>query len=114
MGTGNRKIAFIGALLLAIFSWYWCGITLFAHQHDMDGVRVTHSHPLAGSSHSHTSSQLQTISFLAMFFALVGVAGFALINIGGFKSEIEIDTTEQATSITQLAYSLRAPPALLL
>lgn len=111
MRTSKRRITLIGALLLTIFSWYWCSITLFSHDHDMDRVRVTHSHPLAGSTHTHSTAQLQTISFLAMFLALVAPLAFSLCKFDGLKSKIAISLTEQARSVALFVYSLRAPPA---
>ena len=114
MRLGKHKIAFIGTLLLTIFAWYWCSATLFSHEHFIDGERIVHSHPLAGSSHTHTSSQLQTISHLAMFLALVVPIAIALCKYDGFKSEIAIESTEKIASADHLVYALRAPPASLL
>lgn len=110
MSKGRLKIGLIGTLLLAIFGWYWCSATLFSHEHFVNGERIVHSHPLAGSSHTHSSSQLQTISHLAMFLALVAPIAFALCKIEGFKSQIAIALTERAASTVTLTRSLRAPP----
>ena len=110
MKNGKRKITFIGALLLTIFSWYRCSATLFSHEHFVEGERIMHSHPLAGTSHSHTSSQIQTISFLSMFIALAAVVGVALCRYEGFLSEIAINLTERVASVDSCVASLRAPP----
>ena len=114
MANRERKIAIIGTLLLSLFLWYWSSVTLFSHEHFVDGERVMHSHPFAGSSHTHTSSQLQTISHLAMFLALVAPVAIALCKYDGFKSEIAIESTEKIASADHLVYALRAPPASLL
>ena len=114
MRLGKQKIAFIGSLLLAIFTWYWCSATLFSHEHFIDGERIVHSHPLAGSSHTHSSSQLQTISHLAAFLALVAPVVFSLCRYDGFRSEITTETAEKITSVDHLIFALRAPPASLL
>lgn len=114
MANRERKIASIGSLLLILFTWYWCGVTLFSHQHDIDGVLVTHSHPIAGSSHTHSASQMQAISFLAMWFALAASVGFVLRKYGSFKASIIINITEQISSADVTANALRAPPACLL
>ena len=114
MKTGKRKITIIGALLLIIFSWYWCSATLFSHEHFVEGERIMHSHPLAGTSHSHTSSQIQTISFLSMFLALAATVGAVLCRYNGSQSEIAIDVAESVTSVASRIASLRAPPISLL
>ena len=114
MSIGKRSIAILSTLLLAIFAWYWSGVTLFSHEHLVDGQRVMHSHPFAGNSHNHSSSQIQTISYLAMFIALAAPMSYALCKFDGFKSEIAINLTEKVVIANKAAYSLRAPPATLL
>lgn len=114
MKNGKRKITLIGALLLIIFSWYWCSATLFSHEHFVDGERIMHSHPLAGTSHNHTSSQIQTISFLSMFLALAAAVGAVLCRYEGSKSEIAISLAERVSSADSCVESLRAPPVSLL
>lgn len=114
MRTNKGKITILGTLLLTIFAWYWCSATLFSHEHFVDGVKIVHSHPLAGSSHTHTSSQLQTISFLTMFLALAATAVVTLSPIEGFKSEIATKLCEKIISVATLTRSLRAPPVSLL
>lgn len=111
MRMNRGKITILGTMLLAIFAWYWCSATLFSHEHFVNGEKIVHSHPLAGSSHTHTSSQLQTISFLATFLALVATSTVALSPIEGFKSEIIAKPCKRIISVAALAHSLRAPPA---
>ena len=114
MANRERIIKSIGTLLLVLFSWYWSSVTLFSHEHVIDGERIMHSHPLASSSHTHSSSQVQTISYMAIFLALATQMSFDLCKFDGFKSEIAIGLTERIVSTNSLAYSLRAPPASLL
>jgi hypothetical protein len=114
MANRERKIALIGSLLLSLFLWYWSSVTLFSHEHFVDGERVMHSHPFAGSSHNHTSSQMQVISFLAMFLALATTTGFALCKSDGFKSEITLNLTEKIAIAPHTSRSLRSPPTTLL
>ena len=114
MRRNKGKITILSSLLLTIFAWYWCSATLFSHEHFVDGEKIVHSHPLAGSSHTHTSSQLQTISFLTMFLALAAISFAAFCPIEGFKSEIVSKPSKRIVSTIQLASSLRAPPASLL
>ena len=105
MNNGKLKITFIGALLLTIFSWYWCSVTLFSHEHFVEGERIMHSHPLAGT---------QVISFLSMFTALAAVVGVALCRYEGFLSERAIELTERVASVDSCVASLRAPPVSLM
>lgn len=60
----------ITVALVAIFATYYCGVNMFSHQHIVGGVKVTHSHPYAplsnGASHSHSSGEIKTISFLSL------------------------------------------------
>lgn len=114
MRRSKQQIAFIGSLLLTIFAWYWCSATLFSHEHFIDGEKIVHSHPLAGSSHTHSSSQVQTISHLAIFLALVAPVAISLCRYDGFKSKITADTAEKITSADLLVFALRAPPVSLL
>ena len=107
----QRKHQIISFLLLLVIGFYLGGSTLFVHSHNIDGIKIVHSHPLAGSSHTHTSSQLQTISFLATFLALVATSTVALSQIEGFQSEIIAKPCKRIISVATLAHSLRAPPA---
>jgi len=114
MNLGKRHITIIGTLLTALFAWYWCSVSLFPHEHFVDGERIIHSHPFAGSSHNHSSSQLQVISFLSVFLALAITMGFALRRYDGGKSELDTDTTERIATHAICSLSLRAPPVAIL
>lgn len=63
----TKRVNIIAAGLLAIFTFFFFGTTLFIHTHtEEDGTRIVHSHPWTpGSSHSHTSDQLLTINMLS-------------------------------------------------
>lgn len=114
MSIGKRNISIIGSLLFAIFSWYWCSVTLFSHEHFVDGERIMHSHPFAGNSHNHSAAQMQVISYMAMFVALASYQSFALCKFDGFSSEIAIDLTEKLVVAENSIRTLRAPPVSLL
>ena len=63
----DRKHILISALLLMLFLSYQAGFSLFTHTHTIDGVRIVHSHPYAGSNHIHTDAQIFAISHLSTF-----------------------------------------------
>lgn len=114
MNLGKRHITIIGVLLTALFAWYWCSVILFSHEHFVNGERIIHSHPFAGSSHNHSLSQLQAISFLSIFLALAVTIGFALRRYDGVKSELDAYTTERIATHAIRSLSLRAPPVAIL
>lgn len=47
MKDWTRKI--IGLSLVALFAGYYGGTTLFYHAHEIDGVKIVHSHPYTGA-----------------------------------------------------------------
>lgn len=60
-----HSVSPMGVALLVLFALYWCGITLFAHTHVVNGVRVVHSHPYQ-VEHTHSKAQLETIFYLSL------------------------------------------------
>ena len=48
MKDWTRKI--IGLSLVALFAGYCGGTTLFYHAHEIDGVKIVHSHPSTGDA----------------------------------------------------------------
>ena len=57
-----RKISSV--VLLALYAIFFASTNLCVHSHDIEGVRVVHSHLGGSASHSHTASQIQTINFI--------------------------------------------------
>lgn len=85
---------------------------MFMHVHNIDGVRIVHSHPYTGSAtaHSHSSSQLQTISFLSIFVAVVPLLGI-ITAARTYLRLHRIQHNERRSTIALSPYSLlRAPP----
>lgn len=54
MKDWTRKI--IGLSLVALFAGYYGGTTLFYHAHEIDGVKIVHSHPYTGDAQHHAHS----------------------------------------------------------
>ena len=55
------------AVLLLIFSCYYCGISMFSHTHITSGSSVVHSHLGGSSEHSHSDAQYAIIDILSNF-----------------------------------------------
>ncbi len=65
MKDRTRKI--IGLLLVVLFAGYYGGTTLFYHVHEIDGVKIVHSHPYTGDAqhHTHSAASCRTIQLLS-------------------------------------------------
>ena len=105
----------IGALLLLLlFAWHWSNITLFPHAHVIDGYVYVHSHPFSGSAHnpthSHSSQQLQLISYLSLLQMTVATLVALVLGLAGrtFVFRAPHLTLRQGTPIR--IHGLRAPP----
>jgi len=114
MVKGNGKIRIAATALAVVFSWYWCSITFFAHIHEIDGVRIVHSHPYTGcptASHTHSAGQMQTISYLSFFIALAALFSAAPdFTIGRSFVFVPMRTCGKNAEECR-AFSLRAPPS---
>ena len=58
--------SYFGIILLILFGGYFYSINLCFHTHEINGHRITHSHPYS-QSHNHSDSGLQTIQVLTTF-----------------------------------------------
>lgn len=98
-------------ILFALFSCYYCGISMFAHAHIVHGASIIHSHLGGGSDHSHSDSEYAVIDLLSHFqseaaadFVSVGTPFFFLID-----SETEYIAPSHLSEANSV-YSLRGPP----
>lgn len=107
----NRCRITMAMLLTILFIGYWCCTTMFMHVHYIDGVRIVHSHPYTdtASSHAHSGSQLQTISYLSALLAVVSFAGAALV-LTSLRLHRLLRDEHRAASVLSLHCPLRAPP----
>ncbi len=55
----------ISVCLLVLFTIYQTGITVFPHEHILNGEKLVHSHPYSNANHSHTSDQALSIARLS-------------------------------------------------
>ena len=53
--------------MLLIFSYYYCGISMFSHTHISNGSSIVHSHLGGSSEHSHSDEQIAIIDILSNF-----------------------------------------------
>ena len=78
-------IKLTGVFLVILFCGYLGSITLFPHNHIVDGITVVHSHPyksLPGSNpvnHSHSKNGFLLIQFISSFITTVPVLFFGTI-----------------------------------
>ena len=119
MGNGQKinKGLWCGLLMLLLWISYIGEVSLFHHEHIVDGHRITHSHPYSGSpenpNHQHSQAQIAAIAMLSNVVAIVVIGTSAL---GLFLALLAIIRCVAQTSIlhfTQQARSLRAPPVAL-
>lgn len=98
-------------LLLALFSCYYCGISMFSHVHIINGASVAHSHLGGNSDHNHTDSQYAVIDILSHFQSEVSVCFYCAEAPFFFVSESEAEY-HASVHLNQMlsAYSLRGPP----
>lgn len=89
----TKRVNIIAAGLLAVFTFFFVGTTLFIHTHtEEDGTHIVHSHPWTpGSGHSHTSDQLLTINMLSCAMQCMMAAETPHVNavqaVGCFNAE---------------------------
>lgn len=104
-----EKRKYLSLLFIALYAVLWISSTLCFHQHIVDGKVVSHSHPFA-QEHSHSSSEMQLISALALtFFALPAIA-VVLAPIRKFIVTSNVPIFEQVSSFCDANLALRAPP----
>lgn len=97
--------------LLALFSCYYCGISMFAHSHNVHGASLIHSHLGGGSDHNHSDSEYAVIDILSHFqseaaveFHSLGTPFFFLVD-----SDAEYIAPSHLSEVHSV-YSLRGPP----
>ena len=99
------------AVLLLIFSCYYCGISMFSHTHISNGSSIVHSHLGGSSEHSHSDEQIAIIDILSNFQSEGAVCfhGLETPSIQLSESHTEYEAPlylSQAHSV----HTLRGPP----
>lgn len=109
----------IYSVILAItFAGLFCFSNLFPHSHRYGDNVVAHSHPYKGSAdnpgHSHSGSELLTISNISLVVALVAGLGVVCMAV---LANVRILRTTELRKEPLVAFgavkSLRAPPVMI-
>lgn len=113
---GVRKLLkdIFAVLLLGLFLWHLCSITLFTHTHIVDGVVICHSHPYTGSpdnpGHSHSHAQIVTIAHLSLLLMLAAVFAIFIAYTGKHAQAVRSIAAECTRSGSRRLHRLRGPP----
>jgi hypothetical protein len=119
MGNGQKinKGLWCGLLMLLLWISYIGEVSLFPHNHIVDGHRITHWHPYSGSpenpNHNHTQAQIATIAMLSNVVAIVALGTFALGLSLALLTIIGYAAHSLISHLTKQRLSLRAPPVAL-
>lgn len=99
--------------LVALFVSYYCESTFFIHTHYFIWGRVTHSHPYVPiGSHSHTSTECQTIESLTNLL-FTTVATTLIVAVICVIAIYDPPFLQQITRSIGRSCDLRAPPVLI-
>ena len=118
MGYGQKinKVCWSALLMLLLWIGYIGGVSLFPHNHIVDGHRITHSHPYSGSpenpNHSHSQAQLATIAMLSNVVATTVSNALSLGVCFAFVALIGVISKNHISQLAEQRLSLRAPPAI--
>ncbi len=107
----ERNKYLLSFCLLALYVAFQACVSVFPHEHILNGEKLVHSHPYSNANHSHTADQAVTIARLSTIQTL---------EAQGYESqEIElpvlyaVEYEEDSFSIRLLhtdGIGLRAPP----
>lgn len=99
---------------LLLFVVYYAGSNFFAHTHTIDGEKVVHSHPFAGTNgHHHTTAEFSTLTLVSHFSATAAAMVISAITFRVVISILEIfTTTNQLGFYFNHTNFLRPPPSL--
>lgn len=103
-------------LLLLLFVGYVASITLFYHDHTINGMRVVHSHPYSEKPdtghHKHTCAEVEIIANLSVLLLIVvAMLGIEKLNVES-KPRLTPLSEQLLLSVEVDSPPLRAPPAL--
>ncbi len=104
------KKPFFSLFLLCLFTLYQTGTWMFTHVHEVNGRKITHSHPYTGM-HDHTAADLIIIGILTGAETSLSFAGedFIWLIPPGCKVHIQRFIQIKALQMAEVCL-LRAPP----
>ena len=99
------------AVLLLIFSCYYCGISMFSHTHISNVSSIVHSHLGGSSEHSHSDEQIAIIDILSNFQSEGAVCfhGLETPSIQLSESHTEYEAPRYLSQALSV-HTLRGPP----
>ena len=106
----NRYI-YLPLMLLTLFVTYQVSITMFAHIHYVNGVMIVHSHPSTDNEHTHTESQILTLSQVSEWTGTEPV--FVTLDEGSLSVFDTLECERKSRLFSDWyahSISLRAPP----
>ena len=103
--------AYPAAILLLLFSCYYCSISLFSHAHIMNGSSIVHSHFGGSTDHEHDDSQYAVIDILSQFQSEYAADSYCMDAPFLLSSEIRVtyDAPEYLMEESS-THVLRGPP----
>lgn len=57
----------VSTILLVLYAYFFASTHLFVHVHEDASGKIVHSHPWGGKAHTHSNSQLLSISLLSAY-----------------------------------------------
>lgn len=107
----KKKHIFIPLCLLTLFVAYQVSITMFAHVHYVNGVMIVHSHPSTDNEHTHSDSQILTLTQVSNWGSTEPVlVTLSEVNLSVFDT-LECERKSRVLSDWfSYCISLRAPP----
>lgn len=103
--------------LLLLFLVYAGSVSLFYHSHEINGIRVTHSHPFNDSAgkHSHSVESLLLIQLLSQITVTASILFLILILAGDTFQIIQTATKTSLSVAFPLPFGVnKAPPSFFL
>ncbi len=101
----------ISVCLLALYTVFQLGITVFPHEHILNGEKLVHSHPYSNANHSHSSDQAVAIARLSSVQALKAETSISQAIERPMLYALELNTYSIILKAPHThCVSLRAPP----
>ncbi len=73
----ERSKYYVSLCLLVLYVVFQAGISVFPHEHILNGEKLVHSHPYSNANHSHTADQAVTIARLSSVQTLEAQSAFS-------------------------------------
>ena len=116
MGKMNNILQrLVATLMLLLFVEHIFSVTVFMHQHTIDGQTFTHSHIFSGTAespqHTHTQQQINLIAALSAIKIFATAIATLRVMRAAVVSQFIDYIVRKASAPVVRALSLRAPPA---